>query len=107
MEYAASLLVIVLICCTFTSLPAHADDSPKADVAVSYALLREPNVYVEHRYRSGWVASAGWYPTHFFGIVGEVGANYYTHELFPGQPPPPLKDSEYNFMIGPKVVLRR
>ena len=42
----------------------------------------------------------------FFGVIGEIGGNYYDFGLIPGQPPPSMVDSRYNFMAGPKAVVR-
>jgi hypothetical protein len=99
----AFLLAVCVVCCTFPALPAYADDSPKADAAVSYVFLNA--IGYGTTYPTGWAASVGWYPMESLGVVGEVGGSVRALETVPGQAP--WSASIYNFMVGPKFVLRR
>ena len=60
------------------SLPqsAAAADTPKADVAIGYSILRELDADVEQTSPLGWVAAAAGHINDWFAILGEVGGHY-------------------------------
>lgn len=69
-------LMIGLALVPSLAVPASAADTPEADVAVSYSVLRQLDADVEQTSPLGWVAALAGNFTDWFAILGEVGGNY-------------------------------
>jgi len=77
-------------------------DEPIADIAVSYAFINA--IGYGNDYPKGWLASGAMHVSNFLNVAGEVGGSYKSFEAVGSTPA--LAASIYNFMGGPRAVLR-
>jgi hypothetical protein len=90
----------LFICFALLPTSVRADEVPTVDFAASYAFIA--GIGYGNNYSAGWLTAATWYPSQWFGVVGEIGGSYESYELLGGLPA--LKASIHNLMGGPKVV---
>lgn len=81
--------------------PAIAQDTPKADVAISYSILRDQDI--EETFSLGWVAAVAGNLNDWFAIVGEVGGNYKSIDILGID----IDLNVHSFLAGPRFAGRQ
>jgi opacity protein-like surface antigen len=92
--------LLVTICLLWFAFPALAQDTPTVDVSGGYSFLRDQDV--EENFH-GWLAAVAGNINPWLGIVGEVGGNYKTLQLFATE----VSFSVHSFMFGPRISSRQ
>lgn len=102
-EGAVTRVGVVFMALALAALPraAFAQPTPRFDLAASDGFINA--VGYGNDYHEGWVLSCAYYPRNWWGLAAELGAGYSGFDVPAG---PPLRARFYNFMAGPRVVLR-
>jgi len=93
-------LILVSVCVLRFAVPAFAQTTPIVEVSGGYSFLRDQEI--EENFH-GWVASVAGNLNSWFGIVGEVGGNYRTIQVFGTD----VDLSVHSFMFGPRLSGRQ
>ena len=106
-EMTRAVSACLLVACVIAPRVAGAQSTTSHfDVGVSEGFINAIGLYGGNNYHQGWVLSGALYPASWWGLAADIGAGFNDFGNPPGEPGPPLRASFFNFMAGPRLVVR-